>query len=101
MRDETLQHPNCVYQIMRRHYARYTPRGEIEVKALVTDRLRPFVIQGRTVYQIGMPWLYGWKGYARGAVANVLLAITGDPNVTIHSTKALSCGMRKKGVPPA
>ena len=24
-RDPTLQHPNCVYQIMRRHYARYTP----------------------------------------------------------------------------
>ncbi len=24
-RDETLQHPRCVYQIMRRHFARYTP----------------------------------------------------------------------------
>ena len=23
--DPTLQHPNCVYQILRRHYARYTP----------------------------------------------------------------------------
>ena len=23
--DPTLQHPNCVYQIMRRHYTRYTP----------------------------------------------------------------------------
>ncbi|HEU5019946.1 MAG TPA: formate dehydrogenase [Pseudolabrys sp.] len=23
--DRTLRHPNCVYQIMRRHYARYTP----------------------------------------------------------------------------
>ncbi len=23
--DNTLQHPNCVYQIMRRHFARYTP----------------------------------------------------------------------------
>jgi formate dehydrogenase major subunit len=23
--DRTLQHPNCVYQIMKRHYARYTP----------------------------------------------------------------------------
>ena len=23
--DPTLQHPNCVYQIMRRHFARYTP----------------------------------------------------------------------------
>ncbi len=24
-RDETLQHPRCVYQILKRHYARYTP----------------------------------------------------------------------------
>ena len=24
-RDETLQHPRCVFQIMRRHFARYTP----------------------------------------------------------------------------
>jgi formate dehydrogenase major subunit len=23
--DETLQHPNCVFQILRRHYRRYTP----------------------------------------------------------------------------
>jgi formate dehydrogenase major subunit len=23
--DETLQHPNCVFQVMKRHYARYTP----------------------------------------------------------------------------
>ncbi len=24
-RDETLQHPRCVYQILKRHFARYTP----------------------------------------------------------------------------
>ncbi len=24
-RDDTLQHPSCVYQILKRHYARYTP----------------------------------------------------------------------------
>lgn len=24
-RDETLQHPRCVYQLLRKHYARYTP----------------------------------------------------------------------------
>ena len=24
-RDETLQHPSCVYQILKRHFARYTP----------------------------------------------------------------------------
>ena len=24
-RDETLQHPRCVFQVLKRHYARYTP----------------------------------------------------------------------------
>src|SRR6185437_8196525 len=24
-RDETMQHPRCVYQLLRRHFARYTP----------------------------------------------------------------------------
>ncbi|TWE28903.1 formate dehydrogenase major subunit [Prauserella muralis] len=26
-RDETLQHPRCVFQILKRHYARYTPEA--------------------------------------------------------------------------
>jgi formate dehydrogenase major subunit len=71
-----------------------TERGEIEVRALVTERLRPFTIGGRTVYQVGMPWVYGWEGYARGDIANVLLAITGDANTSIHSTKAATCDLR-------
>ena len=25
LRDDTLQHPRCVYQVMKRHFARYTP----------------------------------------------------------------------------
>ncbi len=69
-------------------------RGEIEVRAMVTQRMRPFDIDGRTIYQIGMPWVFGWEGYARGDIANVLLAITGDPNTGIHSTKALTVDLR-------
>ncbi len=72
-----------------------TARGEIEAKALVTSRLRPFLIDGRRVHQIGMPWVFGWNGYAHGDIANVLLAIHGDPNTSIHSTKALTCNLRK------
>jgi formate dehydrogenase major subunit len=72
-----------------------TLRGEIEVKAMITNRLRPFTIDGRTIYQIGMPWVFGWEGYARGDIANVLLAIFGDANTSIHSTKALTCNLRK------
>ena len=61
---------------------------------LVTERIRPFVISGKTVHQVGMPWVFGWEGYARGDIANVLLAIHGDPNTSIHTTKALTCNLR-------
>ncbi len=30
-RDETLQHPRCVFQVLKRHYARYTPEMVQEV----------------------------------------------------------------------
>lgn len=71
-----------------------TLRGEVEVRAMVTERVRPFLIDGKTIHLIGMPWVYGWQGYARGDVANVLLAITGDANTSIHTTKAITCDIR-------
>jgi formate dehydrogenase major subunit len=76
-----------------------TMRGEIEAKALVTERLRPFRIDGRLVFQIGLPWHYGWKGYATGDIANVLTAVVGDPNTSIHENKALTCNLRKGRLP--
>ena len=70
-----------------------TLRGEVEVRAMVTSRVRPFVIDGRTVHQVAMPWVFGWDGIAHGDVTNALLAIHGDPNTSIHTTKALTrCG---------
>ena len=78
-----------------------TARGEIEVRALVTQRLRPLLIDGKLLHEVGMPWVFGWEGYARGAIANVLLAIHGDPNTSIHTTKALTCAVRKGRLAPA
>ena len=71
-----------------------TLRGEVEVRAMVTERVRPFLIGGRTVHQVGMPYVFGREGYARGDIANALLAISGDPNVSIHTTKAITCNIR-------
>lgn len=68
--------------------------SEVEMRAMVTDRVWPFQVDGRTIYQIGVPWVFGWQGYAHGDIANVLLAITGDANTSIHSTKAVTCGLR-------
>lgn len=70
-----------------------TARGKVEARALVTRRLRPFVIGGRRVYQIGMPWHFGWQGYATGGVVNTLTAVVGDPNTTIHEGKAFTCNL--------
>ncbi len=39
-RDETLQHPRCVYQILKRHFARYTPELVEEVCGIPADRFR-------------------------------------------------------------
>lgn len=72
-----------------------TARGEIETRALVTERLRPFQLDGQRVFQIGMPFHFGWSGFATGDIANVLSCVVGDPNTSIHEGKAFSCNVRK------
>ncbi|SFO20897.1 formate dehydrogenase major subunit [Pseudonocardia ammonioxydans] len=36
-RDDTLQHPRCVFQVLRRHYARYTPETVEQVCGIDQD----------------------------------------------------------------
>jgi formate dehydrogenase major subunit len=77
-----------------------TARGEIETRALVTERLRPFRIDGRVIYQIGIVWHFGWSGYATGDIANALTAVVGEPNTSIHENKSLTCNLRKGRIDP-
>jgi formate dehydrogenase major subunit len=70
-----------------------TPRGIVSAKALVTPRIRPLQIDGRTVHQVGFPYHSGWKGLVTGDVANDLLAISQEPNVRIMETKGLVCNL--------
>jgi formate dehydrogenase major subunit len=72
-----------------------TLRGEIEARALVTDRLTPLSIQGRTIHQVGIPWHFGYEGIAKGGIANDLSALIEDPNSLIHEGKAFTCALRK------
>jgi formate dehydrogenase major subunit len=72
-----------------------TPRGEAEVRALVTERMKPMRIRKRLVHQVGMPWHFGYEGLAKGGIANNLTALVADPNVSIHESKALMCKIRK------
>ena len=72
-----------------------SPRGQIRAKALVTPRMRPLQIDGRTIHQIGMPWHWGYEGVVTGDVVNELTSLVGDPNVSIHEGKAFVCNVEK------
>jgi formate dehydrogenase major subunit len=72
-----------------------TPRATITAKALVTPRIRPFLIDGKTVHHVGMPWHWGYKGISKGDVVNDLSALVGDPNVTIHEAKVFVCRVER------
>ncbi|MCO5165035.1 MAG: molybdopterin-dependent oxidoreductase [Planctomycetes bacterium] len=70
-----------------------TPRGGVECKALVTRRMRPLHLDGQVVHQVALPFHWGFAGPVRGDVANDLVPLLGDPNVTIHEAKALRCAV--------
>ncbi len=75
-----------------------TPRTKIKTRAMVTERIKPFMIDGKKVYQIGIPWHWGYQGVmpsARGDITNDLVASLGDPTTYIQESKALLCNVRK------
>ncbi len=72
-----------------------SPRAQIRAKALVTRRMRPLQVDGRTIHQVGMPWHWGWEGLVTGDVVNELTALVGDPNVAIHEGKAFVCNIER------
>ena len=70
-RDETLQHPRCVFQVLKRHFARYTPEMVAEVCGIepeVFEQVAEWVTansnRDRTT-----AWVYsvGWTQHSVGA----------------------------------
>ncbi len=71
-----------------------TSRAAIEARVLVTRRIAPLQVQGRTVHQVGLPWHWGGRGLVTGDSANDLFPLALDPNVHIQEVKAASCAIR-------
>jgi formate dehydrogenase major subunit len=89
-RDETLQHPRCVFQVLKRHYARYTPELVAQTCGVPVDQFLRLCEQvcadsGRErttawVYSVG--WTHHSVGvqYIRGsAIIQLLLGNMGRP----------------------
>ncbi len=72
-----------------------SPRGRVEAIAMVTIRIRPFQVMGKTLHLIGMPFAYGWTTPDCGDSTNRLTITAYDPNTTIPEAKACCCTIRK------
>jgi formate dehydrogenase major subunit len=76
-------------------------RTAIEARVMVTERMKPLRVGGRTTHQVGLPYHWGFRGIGKGDAANDLLSIVLDPNVHIQEAKAATCdiipGRRPRG----
>lgn len=90
LRDETLQHPRCVYQILKRHFSRYTPEMVARVCGIPEEKFLELARAwtensgrertGALVYSVG--WTQHSVGvqYIRtGAIIQTLLGNMGRP----------------------
>jgi formate dehydrogenase major subunit len=89
-RDETLQHPRCVFQILKRHYARYTPEFVADACGCSAEE---FVHVARTLCDSSGPertgafvYAVGWTQHTKGvqmirtaAIIQLLLGNVGRP----------------------
>ena len=74
----------------------YSVRGEVEVVAMVTKRIKPYLIDGKTTHLIGMTFNYGWLFPKDcGDSANFLTPSVGDGNAGTPEYKAFMANIRK------
>ena len=71
-----------------------TARTAIEGRVMVTERVKPIIVQGRKVHQVGVPYHWGTRGLTTGDAGNDLYSIALDPNVHIQEVKAATCDVR-------
>jgi formate dehydrogenase major subunit len=71
-----------------------TARSAIEARVLVTERMKPLEVEGRTLQQVGLPYHWGSRGLTTGGSGNDLFPIVLDPDVHIQEVKAAACDIR-------
>jgi len=72
-------------------------RGSVTAVAMVTQRLKPFTIEGKTVHQVGMPFNYGWlfPKDTKDDTTNFLTPTVGCANTFCPEYKAFMVNVEK------
>ena len=66
----------------------WSKRGEVEGVAIVTKRIKPLLVNGQTVWTVGIPVHWGFVGITQGSMANLLTPYIGDANTRCPEFKA-------------
>ena len=76
-------------------------RGELEVKALVTPRMKALKIGDREVTVVWMPYNWGYQGLSTGPSVNHITIDASDPGAGTQETKACLVNVVRAGRPAA
>lgn len=74
-----------------------TKRGWVKAKAVVTKRVIPLQVDGKTVHQVGIPLHGGWVnvGEKKQFLINTLTPFVGDSNTQTPEYKTFLCNIEK------
>jgi formate dehydrogenase-N alpha subunit len=74
----------------------WSNRGFIKAKAVVTKRIKPLQVNGKTIHHVGIPIHWGFKGIAKnGYLANTLTPFVGDANTQTPEFKSFLVNIEK------
>ena len=74
----------------------WSNRGFIKTVAVVTKRIKPLQVNGKTVHHVGIPIHWGFKGLAKcGYLANTLTPFVGDANTQTPEFKSFIVNIEK------
>ena len=73
----------------------WSKRGSVQGTAIVTKRIKPLRVNGKTVWTIGIPVHWGFVGITTGSLANSLTPFVGDANTRCPEFKAFLVNLEK------
>src|SRR3954467_2439906 len=97
-RDETLQHPRCVFQVLKRHFARYTPEMVERVCGIPRNRFlevcRAWTANSGRERTTALVYSVGWTQHTvgaqnirAGAIVQLLLGNIGRPGGGVYALR--------------
>jgi len=73
----------------------WSKRGSVTGTAIVTKRIKPLLVNGQTVWTIGIPVHWGFVGLNQGSMANQLTSFVGDANTKCPEFKSFLVNVEK------